>query len=72
MRKPVQTVSGGCATSLRGRNSVFNEQGLLFDTPITIALSPGRDQFVSSNIDQANQGHQATSHKNHKSFNSGV
>merc|ERR1711892_989519 len=76
MKQPVRTVSGSCASSLRAANKartpVFNGQGFRFDTPITIALSPGGDQFVSLNLDHANQGPQAMSHQNHRSFNSGV
>ena len=76
MRQPVQTVSGRCGSSLRGatkaRTPVYSLEGYRLDTPITIAISRGGDQFVSLNLDQANPGPQETSHKNHKSFNSGV
>jgi len=76
MKQPVRTVSGSCASSLRAANKartpVFNGQGFRFDTPITIALSPGGDQFVSLNLDHANQGPQTMSHQNQRSFNSGV
>jgi len=75
-KQPVRTVSGSCASSLRATNKartpVFNGQGLRFDTPITIALSPGGDQFVSLNLDHADQGPQAMSHQSHRSFSSGV
>ena len=77
MRQPVRTVSGSCASSLRvankARTPVFNGQVFKLYTPITIALWPGGDQFVSLNIDHANQAcPQAMSHQNHRSFNSGV
>jgi len=63
---PLRTVSGTCgAGSLRGVNTgrgpVFRGQqghNCRLDTPITIALSSGGDQFVSLNLDQQQQQQQ--------------
>ena len=60
---PLRTVSGTCgAGSLRGVNTgrgpVFRGQqghNCRLDTPITIALSSGGDQFVSLNLDKQQQ-----------------
>jgi len=55
MRQPLNTVSASCSSSLRGaikhRQPVFGGNGLNLDTPITIALTPGGDQFVSLQLD---------------------
>ena len=67
-RQAVRTVSAGCGSSLRvntktrspmmthGQHGQQNFRGL--DTPITIALSPGGEQFVSLNLDQQQQLYQ--------------
>ena len=68
----VRTVSAGCGSSLRVQNNKIRPPMLLgghqtmlgghpgglsrLDAPITIALSPGGEQFVSMNLDQAQQG----------------
>ena len=61
---PLRTVSGTCGVgSLRGvgtshRGPVYRGQqghNCRLDTPITIALSSGGDQFVSLNLDQQQQ-----------------
>ena len=78
---PVRTVSAGCAGSLRAgsrnRGAVQGHPGLQLDTPITIALSPGGEQFVSLNMDrqhqqQRQQGIPFPGHHTLRSFNSGV
>ena len=78
---PVRTVSAGCAGSLRAasrnRGAVQGHPGLQLDTPITIALSPGGEQFVSLNMDRQHQqqrqhGIHFPSHHTLRSFNSGV
>ena len=71
---PLRTVSGTCgAGSLRGvnigRGPVFRGQqghNCRLDTPITIALSSGGDQFVSLNLDQQQQ--QQQQHRQQSSF----
>merc|ERR1712037_957062 len=71
---PLRTVSGTCgAGSLRGVNTgrgpVFRGQqghNCRLDTPITIALSSGGDQFVSLNLDQQQQ--QQQQHRQQSSF----
>ena len=58
-QQPLNTVSGSCSASLRcgtkQRQPVFGGgpggSGLTLDTPITIALTPGGDQFVSLQLD---------------------
>ena len=68
----VQTLSARCGSSLRMNPKTWGpvtsdghppqQQGFhKLDTPITIALSPGGDQFVSLNLDQ----HQQPVERNH-------
>jgi hypothetical protein len=65
---PLRTVSGSCVGSLRGagrgpaayRGQQLAAHGCRLDTPITIALTQGGDQFVSLNLDQQQQRNQSS------------
>ena len=72
---PLRTVSGSCHGSLRGpraqgqpvyRGQQIGGHNCRLDTPITIALSSGGDQFVSLNLDQQQQQQQQKQQQQHR------
>ena len=67
---PLRTVSGTCAGSLRGTRPAYRGQQdhAHLDTPITIALSSGGDQFVSLNLAEQQKRQQQQQRRQQSSF----